>query len=292
VKRNNINRICIVVAVTCVIVILADMSNANAAAPVVTSFHSNGELSWTSTVGSTYRVEWSPDLLMGSWYRDWRDLQYITAGATETTAVVPMFYRVVEDSSTYDKSVFTGAWILSAPDVLLYIIGDGNGTITEIGSFNPGTPPGLYDIFQDGSFCTIIIEASDPNVGVIGQFRSNTYATIDRPFPAELLKVTDLSLCQGTWSGTLTETFPGSAVKNVTLNVSSSGVITGGSGLAAPITGKMYALSDGTLAGFIKTGELDHFNQIWLGGQLAGNSASGDMFLDITDGEGTFNLSR
>ena len=291
-KKTNISSICIWIVAIWALALIAVVSNANATGPVITSFHGNGELTWDSAAGSTYRVEWSPDLLSGTWYRDWWDLKYITSSGTETTALVPMFYRVVEDSSTYDKSTLTGVWIISSPDVTLYIVGDGAGTITEIGSFNPGTPPGLYDVFPDGSFCSIIIEANDPDVGIIGQFLSSVHATIEQPIPAGLDKVTDLSLCQGVWSGTLTETSPGTAVKIVTLTVDSSGVITGASGLAAPVTGKMYALSDGTLTAFIKTGETGHFNQISLAGLLSGNSTTGTMFLDADNGEGTFSLAR
>ena len=138
----------------------------------------------------------------------------------------------------------------------------------------------------------MFIEDGDPNVGVIGQFESALYASIEQPFRAELVKVLDFSVCQGSWSGTLTQTNPTSTVKSVSFDVTSSGAIINCVGLAPPVAGNMYALPDGTLVGFMTTGETDEFNQIWLDGDLSGNTASGIMYLDITDGVGTFSLSR
>lgn len=268
----------------------------NAAAPVITSFHGNGDLTWTSSLGESYRVEWASDLTSGLWYRDWWDLNYVTGSGTETTVSVPMFYRVVHDTTTYDNTLFSTAWFLRAGATALYFIGDGAGTIDDFSSFNIGTPPGLYKIFSDGSVCMILQQgSSDPNVGLIGQLTSLEYGTAKRPMDLELIKVTDVSLCQGSWSGTLTETTPVSQQKSISFDVTSAGVVENFTGFAATVDGYMFAISDGTLVCFLRTGELDAYNQVWLTGELSGNSATGTFNIDTSEGgepNGTFSVTR
>ena len=66
-------------------------------APVITSFHGNGELTWTNNVTNVaYRVEWSPSLTEGHWHRSWQSLDFIESRTNASlSAEVPMFYRVV-----------------------------------------------------------------------------------------------------------------------------------------------------------------------------------------------------
>ena len=267
----------------------------NAASPVITSFQGNGELTWASSTDETYRMEWASDLLTGLWYRDWWDLNRVISAGTETTVSVPMFYRVVHDTTTYDNTIFDTPWFLRAGEKVLYFIGDGAGTIDDVSFFNIDDPMGLYDIFSDGSLCMIFPQgASDPNFGLIGQLITLEYGEAKRPSDIEIIKVTDLSLCQGSWSGTLDETYPVSQQKSISFNVSSTGVVTSVTGLAPPVTGYMFAISDGTLVCFLRTGELDGYNQVWLTGDLSGNSATGYYNIDLTgdDPNGTFSLAR
>lgn len=66
-------------------------------APVITSFHSNGGLTWTNSVNSNsmYRVEWASQL-DGPWYQTFQNIHTIDAKKYTNFAVaVPMFYRVV-----------------------------------------------------------------------------------------------------------------------------------------------------------------------------------------------------
>jgi len=83
----------ILIAVT----ILTTVQLACAQAPVITSFHANGELTWTSSVAdAAYRIEWAPSLSGGSWTSTWDGLDWIgPSTATVFKADVPMFYRVV-----------------------------------------------------------------------------------------------------------------------------------------------------------------------------------------------------
>jgi len=68
-----------------------------AAPPVITSFHGNGELTWTNEVntGAVYRVEWA-SAAGGPWYQTFQQLRTIDAHTNSSfTVSVPMFYRVV-----------------------------------------------------------------------------------------------------------------------------------------------------------------------------------------------------
>lgn len=65
--------------------------------PVITSFHGNGQLTWTNAVNSNalYRVEWAAQA-SGPWYRTFDNIGSLDGlKATGFAVVVPMFYRVV-----------------------------------------------------------------------------------------------------------------------------------------------------------------------------------------------------
>ncbi len=69
--------------------------------PVITSFHGNGQLSWTNTVDSNqlYRVEWAAQA-GGPWYRTFDNLGSLDGlSATGFSVTVPMFYRVVKTTN-------------------------------------------------------------------------------------------------------------------------------------------------------------------------------------------------
>jgi formylglycine-generating enzyme required for sulfatase activity len=65
-------------------------------APVITSFHGNGQLMWTNSITNVaYRVEWASSLT-GTWYQSWQPIMYLEARTNAgMSAEVPMFYRVV-----------------------------------------------------------------------------------------------------------------------------------------------------------------------------------------------------
>jgi len=68
-----------------------------AEAPLITSFHGNGVLSWTNAPSpdSVYRIEWAASL-DGPWYRTLQSVCWVEAQTnTSFSASVPMFYRVV-----------------------------------------------------------------------------------------------------------------------------------------------------------------------------------------------------
>jgi sulfatase modifying factor 1 len=78
-------------------IILMMMATVGGADPVITSFHTSGDLTWTSGIHTNgrYEVQWatSPG---GPWRQSWQSLQNIEAhSATNFAVTVPMFYRVV-----------------------------------------------------------------------------------------------------------------------------------------------------------------------------------------------------
>ena len=91
-------------------------------APVITSFHQNGELTWSGPAGTNaYRVEWASDLTgTPTWYRNWWDLKYIVSAAPVTAASVPMFYRVVQDVNEYSNASLSNAWFVVMPVESIY----------------------------------------------------------------------------------------------------------------------------------------------------------------------------
>lgn len=86
-------------------------------APVITSFHGNGQLSWTNSLNSNalYRAEWAAQA-DGPWYRGLDNIGSID-GLNETgfTVAVPMFYRVVMATNQPSLGM---AWIETGDVVL------------------------------------------------------------------------------------------------------------------------------------------------------------------------------
>ena len=78
--------------------------------PVITSFASNGVLSWTNVVDTNalYYVEWAGSAT-GTWHRTFDGQGTIYGGAVNFSVEVPMFYRVVK--STGGEPPRGMAWI-------------------------------------------------------------------------------------------------------------------------------------------------------------------------------------
>lgn len=66
----------------------------------ITSFRSDGEVSWIAPSGSVCTVEWASTLGPASdWSRSWNDVTGVLMTGSNATARVPLFYRVVCDTS-------------------------------------------------------------------------------------------------------------------------------------------------------------------------------------------------
>lgn len=72
-----------------------------AQSPDITSFHGNGQLTWTnSDTNLFYRVEWSPSLAApDTWHSSYSSLTDIRSSNPSVTFAVPMFYRVCGSSN-------------------------------------------------------------------------------------------------------------------------------------------------------------------------------------------------
>ena len=84
---------------------------------VITSFRSNGVVTWTNTANtnSLYRVEWAPEA-GGPWYRTFDNIGSLDGlDRTSFAAQVPMFYRVVMTTNQPPQGM---AWIEGGDAVL------------------------------------------------------------------------------------------------------------------------------------------------------------------------------
>ncbi|TFG94609.1 MAG: T9SS type A sorting domain-containing protein [Calditrichales bacterium] len=186
----------------------------------------------------------------------------------------------------YSNADLNGPWFLMFSDTSAqYMIFDGNGVVTEAGFFGLPRPAGDYTVQSDGSFSGSI--AADGTLPITGQINSDSTADLFVDFGGQkvkfpMLRVKDVTLCQGTWSGEFIS--DGSQTpRQITLQIDSSGKVKDGSGLQGPFDGGFYSQS-GLLAGHVLTGESDGWYQIHLeSGSLADKTMSGRFSIDCSD---------
>jgi len=82
---------------TIITMVIAVVSTAALADPVISSFQGNGEITVTNTTpGHRYSVQWRTSLSTGEWNHTWQDLREIQATSDKMVFEVPMFFRVLE----------------------------------------------------------------------------------------------------------------------------------------------------------------------------------------------------
>ena len=190
------------------------------------------------------------------------------------------FVAMTSAYAQYSNATLNGPWLIYQNpltpynDSLMYIVFDGNGSITDFGGF--GTFSGNYSVNASGSFTGNLIwdEGSYP---LGGQLNSQNTATMgDRV----LHRVSNPGTLSGTITGILNSTC-GSAF--VSLTVDNQGNIIGATGLTAPVTGKIFT-DLGVYLGHIKTGvpvaENSHWNEFSIMGYYADNKLNGKVRLD------------
>lgn len=200
---------------------------------------------------------------------------------------------ITHNGEEWTLDSFAGPWLLSPNGSEMsdiYIISDGQGSITEWGAF--GALQGTYDVMTDGSFSTTLNQVNDDPVVIEGSFTSLNIIAIVDPVAGTMRKISDTSACGGTWSGTLNET----AGETVTINftVGSDGSITDFSGITGPVAGRMFC-ETGIVVAFFQTGAGidDPYNQIGLEGTRTGDSITGSFELDNgSEVDGTFLLVK
>ena len=251
---------------------------------LITSFQGNGQLTWTNPPGTNgFTVQWAPTLV-GPWSSGWQALDSLVVTGAQTTAAVPMFYRVAEGFSFASQR---GVWILNGPvsfmgqNASVYYIAQDDGIISESGAFIPRGPAGFFTVDLSGRVTNTFVLGRSSAVVVSGSFGGPNQILPDPPNTGMTIRrVEDLARCAGAWSGTLyqTNTVYGALTNYpVTFNVDARGLVTGFTGFPGDTIGRMYALTNGTVAAFFFTGTLqsDDYNQIRVSGTLSGNAVSG-----------------
>ena len=162
----------------------------------------------------------------------------------------------------YSNATLTGIWLMKITSpVIVYnsFKFDGAGNMVEDYDLNPGALPAPYIVAPNGSFTFTLPFSNDPDVIVSGMLTSATEGSIGdgNPVTGTLKKVTDLGLCQGTWSGTLAGGFS----QSFTIIVDSTGTIIGGTGYAGPVGGKLFCVTSDS-SGLLTTGEANALSRI------------------------------
>jgi hypothetical protein len=275
----------------------------------LTSLQPNGLLTWTNAPGTNaFAVQGTP-ALTGSWSNAAPPLDLIVSTNAQTTvsvSIVPptSFYRVAEG---FGPQSLHGAWVILAAGITntgrSYFMADGNGTLTNFGLFNLATPPGYYSVSNAGGVLLTTDTLTHGTQPLTGQFmppRQIVFTGLSTNFAAQAMPVADVTLCAGTWIGTLSETNDPNGLSDysVSLTVASNGsAILSGSFSG---TGWMFALApeNGALSAFFKTTRIssDPYNQIQLNGTLTGNTITGSFTTDSGSGAnavvGTMTLTR
>lgn len=190
--------------------------------------------------------------------------------------------------SPYDDNNFSGNWLINFGDGAIYFIGDGEGGIIEhsgiISIFvgNYPTTPGTYHINSDGSF-EIILNGDEGPFNIYGQLTSDIQGIGTGEQSAwKLHKILDASVCQGTWSGTLTP-FGGESIE-LSFSVDTSGRISHVSGKYTIEAGRMYKQDEFTVIRMTTDDFNGEYNQISLmDGNFSGQAVNGTYEIDTAD---------
>ena len=200
----------------------------------------------------------------------------------------------------YSDASLNGPWIMfyveddpENPNTV-FIIFDGQGSITDMGIFNPSDSLGTYSVDSTGSFIGFLYFDDIP---LEGQIISDTTAVVvlivgEDSLSASMVKVMDEGACQGNWSGSFVQDTTGVTI-DVQMTVDEFGEIQSLTGLVGPVTGRFFFEPD-YLAGFIYSEETGQWDQIMVtGGALIGDTMTGTFELEWGDyHHGTFSLER
>jgi len=199
----------------------------------------------------------------------------------------------------YNNTHLSGTWMMLSASMLAdgYLIFNGAGVIEEFGGgFNMQSPPGTYSVNPDGTFTLTIFDTGNNSFLLNGLLLSDVIASVivDNE-QGHLYKLNNLSVCQGSWSGQLTE-YGSSTTYNIAFTVDAQGHLTHQSGdLPAPFTGRMLSWN-GLVSAFFKTGYTaakNTYNQIQLKGNLTDNTVGGIYRVDNgPEDDGSFVLNR
>ena len=283
-----------------IIIALARIS-ALAQQPVITSFHGNGQLTWTNLPGTNgFTVQWAP-AVPGPWSSNWLALDSLVVTGSQTTASVPMFYRVAQG---FTPASVRGIWFMVGTTAAFpnnYFIAQDDGTLSEGGLFNMKHPAGYFTVTTSGRFTNTFV--GNQSITLSGTFAGANLINWDPPYTNIVTsRLDDASRCAGNWTGTLSQTNgSGTPISYpVSFSVDNRGLVTNFTGFAGPAMGRMFALANGAAVGFFSLGKDNDVNGVYweiaIAGTLTGNTFSGSYSNDSGSGpaavSGTASLTR
>ena len=200
------------------------------------------------------------------------------------------------NGSAYSNASLSGVWINSqiGPNLSpAYWVADGNGNFTKIGAIGLSDPPGTYQVNSDGTFSAAVLTIDGSSIPFTGKLTGATSGTATfAPDTGSINKVTDLSLCQGEYSGTIND---GSATYNISFSVDSNGVISNFSSDIPGVTGatgKFFGV--GSTATFRLETNLtsDPYGIVHAWGTLSSGQFSGSFENDSDNILGTISVTK
>lgn len=170
---------------------------------------------------------------------------------------------------------------------------DGNGHVTEWGVWDISSA--TYQVQSNGAVTVTVNGSSSKSAQLISSTTMTTTTTQHgyNNAPLDIVKVSNLAACQGTWSGTFQETSGGSASHSLSFTVDSSGVATAFTGFTGPVTGKMFCESN-AVAGFFKASQAAPYDNVRIYGTLSGNNVTDEAESNSSTSEimGTLTLTK
>jgi len=125
---------------------------------------------------------------------------------------------------------------------------------------------------------TLVYRHSAPVVAP-GIFAGPNQILLDPPYTGTTVRrVEDITRCAGAWTGSLFQTnvaYGSTTNYPVTFNVDNRGLVADLTGFQTNSTGRVFALTNGTVAAFFFTAADDDYDQIRVSGTLSGNTVLG-----------------
>ena len=281
-------------------IVIALHSPALAQPPMTTSFQGNGQLTWTNLPGTNgFTVQWAP-AVTGPWSSNWRALDSLISTGSQTSAAVPMFYRVAQG---FTLASMRGTWLMGGgAQGNMFFIAQDDGILSESGMFIPRGPACYFTVGAGGRVTNTFVPADGAPITLPGTFAGANLIILDPPYTNFVIsRLDDASRCDGNWTGTLSQTNgPGMpASYAVNYSVDNRGLVSNFAGFPGAAIGRMFALANGVAVGFFFTGDQSSNGVYWeikISGTLAGNSITGSYYTDSGNGTnavlGTVSLTR
>lgn len=215
----------------------------------------------------------------------------VFAGTTSTNAS----WTATKTVPVYSNATLSGVWIstqMGTKGSPMYFTFDGAGTISDVSAFNLSTPPGTYNVNKDSTYSITLQPA---NFTLTGGLSSATAGTIAYQTDSSTInKVPDLSKCQGSYSGTLSD---GTTSYTVSFNVDATGTISSLSssipGVTTATNSKFFSLADGTAVFMLHTDATSvPYKQIKGVGTLVNGQFTGTMEVDSNTITGTVTMTK